>query len=242
MNNHYKYIIIDNRMRKIEKDYLKSLGYKLIELPKNNSVYEEISSHTDIFALKTYNTIIAEPSIYDILIKVNINKNISVIKGEKIVENEYPLDIPYNVCIIGNYAIHNFKYTSKKVIDILNEKGYITINTKQGYTNCSIAVIDDNSIIINDKGLYKILSNYDFNILYIEEELDIKLLCKNKYSKKHGFIGGCIARIDNKIIVFGDLNKIDNDGKIREFIQRRKLQIVDFKGLDVIDYGGVVVI
>ena len=238
MNNHYKYIIIDNRMRKIEKDYLKSLGYKLIELPKNDSVYEEISSHTDIFVFKIDNTIISEPSVYDLLNK----KIISVIKGEKIVESKYPLDIPYNVCIIGNYAIHNFKYTSKKVIEILIDKGYININTKQGYTNCSIAVIDDNSIIINDKGLYKELSKFNFNILYIEDELDIKLLCNNKYSKKRGFIGGCITRVDNKIIVFGDLNKIDAHGKIRKFIQSRKLQIIDFKTLDVIDYGGVVVI
>ena len=242
MNNNYKYIIIDNRMRKIEKDYLKSLGYKIIELPKNDSVYEEISSHIDIFVFKIDNTIIAEPSIYDLLNKKNISKNISVIKGETIVGSKYPLDIPYNVCIIGNYAIHNFKYTSKNVIEFLVNNSYNFIDVKQGYSNCSITVIDDNSIIINDKGLYNTLSNYDFNILYIEDELDIKLLCNNKYSKKRGFIGGCITRVDNKIIVFGDLSKIDEHGKIRKFIQSRKLQIIDFKNFDVIDYGGVVVI
>ena len=53
-----KYIIIDNRMRKTEKEFLKSLGYILIELPKSNKTYPEISSHVDIFCSKIYETLI----------------------------------------------------------------------------------------------------------------------------------------------------------------------------------------
>ena len=39
--------------------------------------------------------------------------------------------------------------------------------------------------------------------------------------------------------MFGDLDKIDKDNKIRKFITDRKLKIIDFKGLDVVDYGGI---
>ena len=42
-----------------------------------------------------------------------------------------------------------------------------------------------------------------------------------------------------KIIVFGDLDKIDCDKQIRIFIEKRGLKIIEFKGLDVIDYGGI---
>ena len=78
---------------------------------------------------------------------------------------------------------------------------------------------------------------------FIEEELDIKLL-KNDltYSLKKGFIGGCISRIENKVIIFGDLDRIDKNSKISNFIKNRGLEIIDFKGLDVVDYGGIVVI
>lgn len=42
-------LIIDHRMRNDEKKMLKSIGYNLIELPENENVYYEISSHVDIF-------------------------------------------------------------------------------------------------------------------------------------------------------------------------------------------------
>ena len=34
------YIIIDNRMRNIEKNMLKYLGYKLVEIQKSNNVMQ----------------------------------------------------------------------------------------------------------------------------------------------------------------------------------------------------------
>ena len=78
-------------------------------------------------------------------------------------------------------------------------------------------------------------------MLLLDYTPDIKL--KNEYgnySNMSGFIGGAIGKVDNNIIVFGDLDKIDKDNKIRNFIESRNLKIIDFKGLDVIDYGGIV--
>ena len=74
----------------------------------------------------------------------------------------------------------------------------------------------------------------------MKNNLDIKLLNGEKYSNKKGFIGGCISRICDKIIVFGDLNKIDTDSKIRKFIISKNLKIIEFETLDVIDYGGLI--
>ena len=59
------YLIIDEKMRKIEKDTLKKMGYKLIEIKKNNKVYEEISSHVDIFVCKIGEKIIVEKSQFN---------------------------------------------------------------------------------------------------------------------------------------------------------------------------------
>ena len=61
-----------------------------------------------------------------------------------------------------------------------------------------------------------------------------------KYSDKKGFIGGVISRIDDNIIISGDLNKIDQNNSIRNFIKSKNLNIIEFKGLDVIDYGGII--
>ena len=236
-----KYIIIDERMREIEKEKLRSLGYELVEIKKSNHVYPEISSHVDIFTCKIDDKIVIEESQYDNIVKKINRKNI--IQGEYRLSEKYPYDISYNVCTIGNKAIHNFKYTEPKIYNLLLEKDFECIEVKQGYSNCSIAVIDNNSIILSDKGLYNSLKNKDLDILFLDDEYDIKLLNENgNYSLKTGFIGGTIARVENNIIIFGDLDKIDKRKQIRKFIEKKGLNIIEFKGLDVIDYGGIAII
>ena len=230
-----KYVLIDERMRDIEKDKLKELGYELIEIKQSEEVYPEISAHVDIFACKIENKIIIEPTQYVVLPKLK-----SFEQGIDNIEAEYPFDIKYNVCTIGKIAIHNFKYTDKKIQQELIKSGYELIQTTQGYTNCSIAVIDDKSAIVTDEGLYKILQNQNIGVLFLKNEPDIKLLRTMGYSTKNGFIGGAISKIGDNIIVFGDLSKIDKENQIRSFIEDRNLNIIEFKGLDVIDYGGII--
>ena len=60
------------------------------------------------------------------------------------------------------------------------------------------------------------------------------------YSNRKGFIGGAISRVGDNVVVFGDLNKIDCNDDIRNFIISKNLSIIDFKDLDIIDYGGIV--
>ena len=208
-----KKVIIDNRMRQIEKQKLQNMGFEIIEVQTNPNVYTEISSHVDISVCKIENEIIVEPT-------QNMNNISNKIYGKK--------------------AIHNLKYTDEILKKELINKGFELINTTQGYTNCSIAVINDKSAIVTDKGLNKILQKHGIETLYLNNELNIKLLNGNKYSNKKGFIGGCISRIGNKIMVFGELEKIDPENKIRKFIQERNLEIIDFNGLDIIDYGGLI--
>lgn len=234
------YLIIDNRMREIEKQKLREMGYELIEIQKNENIYEEISSHVDIHLCKVKNKIIVEKSKY-LEIVSQIKKIYTDIEiGNEYIHKNYPDDIKYNVCIIGDRALHKLDSTDLKVKEELIDNNYKLINTNQGYTNCSIAVIDDNSAIVTDKGLYKILKKNNVDVLYIEEELDIKLLQGNGYSRNKGFIGGAISRIDENIVVFGDINKIDKEHKIKDFINQKKLNLIYFRDFDVIDYGGVV--
>lgn len=234
-------IIVDNRIRKIEMEFLNKLDRNILALPSINNVYEEISSHVDIYISKIKDILIIEKVMYDNIKEKVLDNYICIVRGNETVKNPYPNDILYNVCIIGNNAIHNFKYTDKKLLEIIDKKGLNKININQGYSNCSIAVIDDNSAIVSDKKIANILQKNGIDTLYIDEKLDIKLLDKKgNYSKMSGFIGGAIARIENNVIVFGDLNKIDKENKIRNFITSRNLNVIDFKGFDVIDYGGII--
>ena len=57
----------------------------------------------------------------------------------------------------------------------------------------------------------------------------------------NGFVGGAISILDeNNVVIFGDLNKINKNEKIKKFILLKKKNIIDFKNLDVVDYGGMI--
>lgn len=232
-------LIIDSRMRKIEKEMLQSLGYSLIELGKSESVYEEISSHVDVFVCKIKDKIFVEKSRYN-FIKSKLKNIDNLIEGESYIDEKYPRDIKYNICQIGDFSVHNFDYTDKKILDFINNNNLKKVQISQGYSNCSIANITDNAVIVTDKKIEEILSKYKIDVLYVDYVPDIKLLNNGNYSKMNGFIGGAISKIDDKVIIFGDLEKIDKENKILNFIKKYNLKIIDFKGLDVIDYGGIV--
>ncbi len=239
-----KFLIIDNRMRKIEKEKLEVLGYELIEVPTKKDLYYEVSSHVDIFCAKIKDKIVLESTIFEkfqSLSNENVILDEKIIIGNKNVGNVYPLDILYNVCNIGNFVIHNFKYTDSKILDLIENLKLEKIAVNQGYSKCSIAVIDNNSAITCDKKISKKLKENGIDTLLLDNVNNIKLYSENnRFSNMNGFIGGAISNVNGKIIISGDLKKIDEDDKIRKFIEKRNLEIIEFKGLDVIDYGGII--
>lgn len=239
-----KYLVIDSRMDMIFKEYFLSLGYILMELPISNNTYSEISAHVDIFCSKIADKIIFEKSVYDIFLNdkrySSIMKMENILCGKKKVSAKYPDDIAYNVSLIGNNVIHNFKFTDAKVMQIIKSNNLNCININQGYSKCSIANICNNSCIVTDKKIHEILTKNGIDTLLLEKEPNIKLLAKSSYSKMKGFIGGATCIIDSKFIIFGDLKYTNNAEKIREFVDRNNVELVHFSSHELVDYGSAI--
>jgi len=216
-------LIIDERIRDSEYRYL-SKYFNVIVLPLSNDVYEEISGHSDIFYCKIDNKIICAPNAKII--------EPDFIKGEINVDAKYPKDIPYNACKIGDYVIGS-RYTDKSIKP--------NILVKQGYTKCSIAVTSDKSCITTDKLIGKELKKYNIDVLYIKENNICLLTKEGTKSKMKGFIGGASFIFENKFILFGDIEKLENKDEILKHLEKYKLELIDFKGLDVYDYGGAII-
>ena len=216
-------LLIDGRIRDIEFEYL-SKYFNVNKLSPSDAVYEQISAHSDIFYCRINNQVICAPNAPIIDRKF--------ILGMSRVEKKYPGDVPYNACQIGNIIIGS-KYTDK------------TINTNiivnQGYVKCSICVTSENSCITTDKSIYNSLKKYGIDATYIVEK-NIKLLDRSgKTTKMQGFIGGASLVFDDNFVLFGDIEKLESKGIILNHIEKYKLNLVDFKGLDVNDYGGATI-
>lgn len=231
-------VVIDERVDKNIENYFTSLGYEIIKVKKNNNVYSEVSSHTDIFCIKIDDILVYQKN------SINLNEKYKQICVDDVDNLSYFKENigQFNVCIIDNYAIHNFKKTNKVVLDILKEKGFNLINVKQEYARCSILPLNNKCCITSDKGIYDTLIKYNFDMIYLDkDELDIKLYNEDlTYSNMYGFIGGCSTVLNDTVIFFGDLNKFKCKNKLVKYIKSKGFKIKDFKNMDVIDYGSCI--
>lgn len=229
-----KYLLIDSRIREAEYEYLQKY-FNVIKLPLSEDVYDEISGHADIFYCKINNKIFVAPNapIKAKEISKIANGLEEVVEGTIKVKSKYPKDIYYNACQIGVNIVGS-RYTLAEIKP--------TIIVKQGYTKCSIMITGSNSCITTDQGIYTRLVEKEIDAIYIMEN-NIHLIDRSgNETEKKGFIGGASFTFENKVIIFGDINRLESKKEIVEQLKKYKLELVDFKGLDVLDYGGAIVI
>ena len=79
------------------------------------------------------------------------------------------------------------------------------------------------------------------DVCFIEEH-NIKLLDRNsEYTKMEGFIGGACFIFDNNFVLFGDIESLKSKELLKQHLYKYNLNLIDFKGLSVNDYGGAII-
>lgn len=148
---------------------------------------------------------------------------------------KYPNNIQYNVAILGNYAIHNFKYTDNIILEYLDKFNIKKINVKQGYCKCSICIVDENSIITSDEGIHKEVIKYGIDSLLIEKGyIDL-------FDLDYGFIGGCSGLISKDTLsFFGDIKKHPDYNRILEFVNKKNKKIISLSNEKLLDLGSLI--
>lgn len=216
------------------KAYFINNGCTLIEIKKTDSVYEAVSCHTDIYMCKIGNSIVISQEQLEKIKDMLYHHHISYLAGTDPLGYKYPENIKYNGVQIGKYFIHNTKYTDAKILETAELYGLKIIHVKQGYSKCNIAVIDDNSAITSDKGLYRSLTEHGFDVLLIQQG-HVKLK-----GFDYGFIGGASGQIENSIVFNGNLEEHPDFNKIQAFISSKGLQLVYFPQYPLEDIGSII--
>lgn len=229
-------IIVDGRISKEIYENLKKLNLNIVPTIKCKEVPEPIAYHPDIVLHPVnYNTVIVAPNVFDYY-NIKLSKlGISVIKGESILGQNYSEHIAYNVGRIGNFVIHNLDYIDKKLKYYLEKKNLEFIHVNQGYTKCSMAVVDEKAIITSDRPIYNKLIKLGIDVLLIEPgNIELK-------GYPYGFVGGTNGNISNKTIIFsGKFNNHMGKESILKFLKNYNKNVIWLSNENIIDIGTLI--
>lgn len=229
-------VILDKRAPQSIQNKIRAEGINIIETPYCKGLYRAISYHPDILMHPiSRNEIVVAPNIYEEMQSKLREFDIKVIKGNTFLRSNYPDNIAYNIGRVGKFAIHNFKYTDKEVLKRLDENEIKRIEVNQGYSKCSIGIVDENSIITSDKGIANEAKKHSIDVLLIQSE-HIKLPGLN-----YGFIGGASGLIKkNKMLFLGDITAHPDYKKIKDFLKERDIFTEYIEGIELMDLGSII--
>lgn len=233
------YAFTDYRITDEEIINLSKLNIEVIKVPECNKVYDAINGHVDIqlniLENNTEDKIIIHKDISENFRNILEEKRIKYIVSEKSLEPSYPSDIILNALILKDYFIHTLAYTDENLFN--SQKSKININVPQGYTKCSVLPISQKALITSDNGIYKVLKEYDFDILLLPPG-DILLP-----SLDYGFIGGTGGMISNdRIAFFGELDQYKYGNEVKEFLSKHGVSPVYLRKGKLIDRGSLLVL
>ena len=235
-NKNISLALVDNRIPDNMYKKLNKLNINIIKTIKCSETYDAISYHPDICVIKLNdNNILVAPNVYDYYNNCLKPLGFNIIKGNLPIDVKYPNNIQYNVAILGNKVIHNFKYTDKVLLDYIEKNKMEKININQGYSKCSICIVDENSIITSDKGIYNEVIKHNIDCLLIENgHIDL-------FDLNHGFIGGCSGLISkNTLAFFGKIENHPNIKDIQMFLAKRNKKILSLSDDRLTDLGSLI--
>lgn len=172
-------IILGEKYRKVLENELLMHDLQPIWLKCNKNVDERLSGHCDLMAAHLGGRHLSV--LEDKAAQCEQINNIELLKVKVPKKPDYPNDAKLNFCIVGDKLIYNPKTADKAAVAYLNK---VPAACKQGYTKCSVCVVDESSIITADAGIARIAEAVGINVLLVDE----KITALDGF--EHGFIGG----------------------------------------------------
>ena len=229
-----KTICLSESANRLLKENLRKKGFELIEIEKTDAVYDAISSHGDIYLCKIRHELVVALEQLPLIRDELLRRNVCFAAGTGYLGNTYPLNVKYNAAQVGGYLIHNTHHTDPVILSRAEASGLQLIHVKQGYTKCSLVIVDDHSVITADMGLAAELKDHGIDVLVISRGH------VNLSGFSYGFLGGASGRVDDEIIFNGDLSAHPDHKKIDSFIRQKGLTVTYFKSYPLEDIGSII--
>ena len=220
-------LILGGKYKRILNNALLKRNIVPIWLNSNVYVDERLSGHCDLMAVHIGKNVLAVQS--DIASDCEIINNIKLIITAPPTKSQYPYDAGLNICIVGDKLIYNPKSADQQIISNISGA---RICCKQGYTKCSVCVVDENSIITADNKIADIASAAGMDVLQVNE----KITALDGF--EHGFIGGSSFKINRNEMAFtGVINDKAERRRIERFLNERGIYAVYLTDGPLFDIG-----
>lgn len=215
---------------------LKALGIGMLKVPDNPHVDTRLSGHADLSVFHFgENKILLAPYLKgSVLEKELLHRGFSVSIAGLVQSAKYPEDAQMNSCVVGENIILAPQVCCKEIVEYFtNLNTHKIIACKQGYTRCSVCVVDECAIITADRGIAEAAREKGIAVLGIRPDhiaLD---------GFDYGFIGGSSFKISKKRLAFtGTLDKHPDKERILSFLAFRDVEPVYITNYPLFDIGG----
>lgn len=231
-----KSVLYGARYRVLLAPALEKLHIRSLTVEDYPYVSQSVAGHIDLccchFAEKEL--FVAESVLNQYAEIINSLKYV-ISTGSDVVVPKYPYEAAYNAAVIGENVFCNPKTIHQKLLEKLINLKLKLISCRQGYTKCSVAVVDEDAIISSDEDLCRNAKKAGFDCLQIKPGY-ISLPGYNT-----GFIGGCTVKLNKDVIAFtGTLCDHPDKSSIEAFIKSRGYQILYLTDHPIFDIGSMI--
>lgn len=211
---------------------LKKLGISIIKVNSDFNLPLPVNTHADIQLLHTGSSTVFCHSEHLFEGELISKFDIKCIKEKT--GNKYPKDVLLNCTIINDKIICNPKTIAPEILEYAYNQSLTVIPVKQGYSKCSICIVDDSAIITDDESVFTAAGNFLNDVLFVSKG-SISLKGYN-----YGFIGGCCGKISNNKIVFnGRIESHTDSNSIIDFLQKHSVEPIELTNNKLLDIGGI---
>ncbi len=213
---------------------LEALGINVISIRPYRKLSKPVSSHADLLLhhLGGNKIIVADGEVY---LKEELHQfGFETIQSNICISDVYPHDVALDAARVGHYLFAKETALDTAIKQYCAENQIQIIPVRQGYAKCSIAVVNEHSIITADESIVEAAQAIGIDVLKIMPG-HIQLKGYN-----YGFLGGASGLISkNKLAFTGSIQTHPDYEKIKSFCSRKNVELISLTNGPLIDIGGI---
>lgn len=224
-------LLLGERYRPRFEKSLATQGIEPLWMPDNALFDERVAGHVDLSVAMVGKTCFVSKGVDARIVNELTNRGYDCqrVQGEE--GSVYPLDAGLCVCDTGRFLLYNEKTADPELVGKFENR--ISVNIAQGYSKCSICVVNEKSIITTDNGIAWTARLRGLEVLKIKNDT-ISLPGFDE-----GFIGGASVKISSdKILFFGNIKTHPDCDAIQDFLAKRGVCAVSLGNDFLMDIGG----